>query len=306
MAQAILLRFGLELIRAGTKKRLEKELGEARREVSELEKELGGASREVSEPERPLNAAKGPRTRRREEGQRKLPRERLREELLEAKRRLREGDWQAANLRKPGLSPRTVVDVGVDKGTPELYEAFPEAFHVLIEPLKENEPHLQEILQKYEGTYFLTGVGAKDEKLQIGVRPGGDSKKSSILTHTDEFKLGPAEERREIPITTLDALLEKHRFQPPFGLKVDTEGFDYQVIEGARNFLRETQFVIAEVNVARVYENGYSFADFIRIMDENGFSLCDILRRVGKTSPSSELKFVDAMFRKADRARNGT
>jgi hypothetical protein len=37
-------------------------------------------------------------------------------------------------------------------------------------------------------------------------------------------------------------------------------------------------------------------------MDEHGFYLCDILRKIGKTTPSSELKFIDAMFRKADHA----
>ena len=65
--------------------------------------------------------------------------------------------------------------------------------------------------------------------------------------------------------------MERYSFQSPFGLKIDTEGFDYQVIQGARNFLRETQFVIAEVNVAKRYEGGYSFAEFIAIRDENGF-----------------------------------
>jgi FkbM family methyltransferase len=196
--------------------------------------------------------------------------------------------------------------VGVNKGTPELYEAFPEAYHVLIEPLKENEPHLQRILQEYEGEYFLTAVGARDEVLTINVQAGGDRQKSSLLNRTDEYKLDPALERREVPVTTLDGLLEKHKFEPPFGLKVDTEGFDYQVIEGASNFLRDTQFVIAEVNVAKIYEGSYTFADFIRIMDEHGFYLCDILRVGRQKLPPFDINFVDAMFLKANLAAVAT
>ncbi len=221
----------------------------------------------------------------------------LREEkrqLREEKNQLREAFWRPAHMRKPWFSPRTVVDVGVGDGTPALYEAFPEAFQVLIDPLKENEPHLQRILQEYDGEYFLTAVGARDEKLMINVPP--NKNRSSIYSRTNLPK-NEVVETREIPSTTLDALLEKHDFQPPFGLKIDTEGFEYQVIEGARNFLRKTQFVIAEVNVARIYEGSYSFAAFIKKMDESGFSLCDILGMGGMTS-SLELNFVDAMFRK--------
>jgi hypothetical protein len=49
------------------------------------------------------------------------------------------------------IHPRTVVDVGVGRGTPQLYEPFPKSFQVLIGPLKEHEPGLQDILTKYEG-----------------------------------------------------------------------------------------------------------------------------------------------------------
>ncbi len=223
------------------------------------------------------------------------------EQLREAKRQLKGAVWQAANLRKPGLFPRTVVDVGVNKGTPELYKAFPEAFQVLIEPLKENEPHLQRILQEYKGEYFLTAIGARDEVLTINVWPNRRLGRSSFYARTEYSETEPVE-KRELPVTTLDSLLKKHEFEPPLGLKIDTEGFDYHVIEGARGFLRETQFVIAEVSVAKIYEDGYSFADFIALMDEQGFSLCDILSMGKEMSPSSELKFVDAMFRRANRS----
>src|SRR5215213_9505434 len=39
------------------------------------------------------------------------------------------GHWRAAALKGGGFRPRTVVDVGVGKGTPQLYETFPNAAH---------------------------------------------------------------------------------------------------------------------------------------------------------------------------------
>ena len=289
LSQAILMRFGLELNRAGALEQLERQLQETKAQPDETTGQLRETRGHLREAKAQFRETK----------------EQLKEtkrQLRQARRRLIEGYWQPDNLRKPGLSPRTVVDVGVCDGTPMLYEAFPEAFQVLVEPLKENEPHLQSILQRYRGEYFLTAVGAREENVTIKVESSGQLNKSSIHSRTDEFKSNPVEER-EIPVTTLDALLERHNFAPPFGLKVDTEGFEYQVIQGARNFLRATQFVIAEVNVAKIYEDSYSFADFIGLMDENGFALYDILHTGRKRSFPWELNFVDAMFTRADHAR---
>jgi FkbM family methyltransferase len=220
-------------------------------------------------------------------------------EALLARKRTRPG-WSPANLRKAGFSPQTIVDVGVGAdGTPQLYEAFPGAFLILIEPLKEHEPQLKAISKEYKSEYFLTAVGAREENLVINVEPN-KSGRSSICSRNDSTSTGDLVEKREIPVTTLDSLLEQHCFRPPFGLKIDTEGFEYQVIEGAPNFLRETQFVIAEVSVARRFTEGYSFAEFIQIMNKNGFSLCDILHAQKPKVPASELRFVDAMFKRAD------
>lgn len=225
--------------------------------------------------------------------------EQTRQQLRQARQRLKEfrPGWSPTSLRKPGFSPSTVVDVGAGEGTPALYKAFPEAFHVLIEPLKENRPHLQRILQEYEGEYFLTAIGAREERLNINVEPSV-RKKSSINSRTDLTSTGDLVERREIPVNTLDALMKKHNFKPPFGLKIDTEGFEYQVIEGAPRFLRETQFVIAEVSVAKRFIQSYSFSEFIQIMDRNGFRLNDILNTRRTKSSVSELLFIDAMFRR--------
>ena len=76
--------------------------------------------------------------------------------------------WESEYLKRLGFQPRTVVDVGAAYGTPPIYEAFPQSFLVLIEPLKEYEPYLAEILEKYKGKYFLTALGARDEKMLKG------------------------------------------------------------------------------------------------------------------------------------------
>jgi hypothetical protein len=98
-------------------------------------------------------------------------------------------------------------------------------------------------------------------------------------------------------MTTLDALLAEHHWEPPFGLKVDTEGYEQDVIKGAAELLGQTQFVIAEVNVTKRFEKSYSFAEFVGLMESHGLHLCDILD-AQKRWATRELGFVDGLFRR--------
>jgi FkbM family methyltransferase len=196
--------------------------------------------------------------------------------------------WQLDTLKGSGVRPRTVVDVGTGRGTPQLYEAFPKSYQVLVEPLKEHEPGLQNILTRYDGEYFLTAVGSSNRKATITVEPKRIHK-SSLHQRTAMTSTGDLAEKRKITVTTLDTLMEERSFRPPFGLKIDTEGFELEVIRGAPKFLRKTQFVIAEVSVAERFVGGYSFAEFTGAMTRNGFFLWDIVNVGGG-------RIVDAVF----------
>jgi hypothetical protein len=93
---------------------------------------------------------------------------------------------------------------------------------------------------------------------------------------------------------TLDELARERALPAPFALKIDTEGFELEVLRGARRFLEDTLLVVAEVSVARRFEGGYTFAQFIAEMDQRGFRLATFLDLVGLRRP--ELLYVDAVF----------
>jgi FkbM family methyltransferase len=216
--------------------------------------------------------------------------------LLREERRHSSG-WTSSNLRKENFSPVTVIDVGAQRGTRALYDAFPDSFHVLIEPLQEFEESLQRWAKELNGEYLVTAVGDREGTTTIHVDPKRRGT-SSILRNT----LLPPDvvdrvQDRQIPVTTLDTLLEQRRWTGPFGLKIDTEGYERHVIEGATRLLEQTQFVIAEVWVSERYDGGYSFAEFISLMDRRGFKLCDVLDGL-KLSPQQDVSYIDVLFRR--------
>lgn len=205
-----------------------------------------------------------------------------------------ESGWSPAHLRRFDLAPSTLIDVGVGTGTPALYEAFPDAALVLVEPLAEFEPALRAIVAGRRGRYFLTAVGSAEGRRRIRVEPG-NRLKSSLLERTPLTRTGDALEEREIPVTTLDRLHAEHGFDAPIGLKIDTEGFELEVIEGAARLLERAQFVIAEVSVAARFEGGYSFADLVGALDRRGFAVVDLLE-VSRSRRSPGARYVDVLF----------
>jgi FkbM family methyltransferase len=207
------------------------------------------------------------------------------------------GGWTLGGVNKARFGPRTVVDVGAGRGTPQLYKAFPDAYHLLVEPLTEYESDLRKALEPYRGEYILAAAGATNTRAFINVesRP----MMSSFLARTNLTSTGKQVEKREVAVKTLDTLMEEYDLEPPFGLKIDTEGFEDQVIRGATNFLRQTEFVIAEVSLAERFVDSYTLAEFTELMDENDFFLWDVLGVSG-------VRFLDVAFVRRSKKEPGT
>ena len=198
--------------------------------------------------------------------------------------------WRAEVLRKPGLDPRTLIDVGAATGTPHLYHAFPDAYRVMIDPLSEHAQTAD------RGEFIVTAVGAESGTATIELG-------SQTLEHsTIAGGLGPAGDGREVPMTTLDALFAERGWEPPFGLKIDVEGYEDQVVLGAAEVLSHTQFVIAEIQVADRFRHNYTVPGLMELLATHGLVLHDILDG-HKAKESGGLHFIDALFIKRRRKR---
>ena len=188
--------------------------------------------------------------------------------------------WQPHRLRDKGLSPLTVIDVGVGAGTPELYEAFPDAYQVLIEPLAEFLPSLRRIVSEYDGEYHLAAVGESEGEADLIVDTS-----LALSSFLEAARDRPPSKVRKVPLTTLDGLFRQQAWAGPFGLKIDVEGYEHRVINGAKRVLRDTQFVIAETSVSKRYENSVRCDEFIALMLQHGFVVADVLS-AGSAGPS--------------------
>lgn len=199
-------------------------------------------------------------------------------------------------LRAKGFSPATVVDIGVWHGTPWLYQ-FPQAKLVLIEPNPVFEPDLLRIASEHDADIYRHAVGATESALELLVderQPGSASflKLSSLVEATRG-------ERRQyqslqVPVKTLDQTLGD-RYDSPFLLKLDIEGYEREALLGAAHTLARTAMVICEVSVAARFDGGYTFNELVSLLAEHGFRLYDILE-ISTLGHGGPINYLDAAF----------
>lgn len=195
--------------------------------------------------------------------------------------------WTAERLRRYG-TPATVIDVGAARGTPPLYDAFPEAHLVVIEPLRipEYDRRLTRLAAARAAEIHRVAAGPSDGTTSMSIDP--TLVRSSVLAQ-DRPSIG----RQEVPVRRLDGL--GGQWPEPFGLKLDVEGYELEVLRGATETLPRCLWVIAEAHVKQ--PSGPSAAELIAFMAARGFAVRDVLDAGGVGGYA----YVDLVFVPVDR-----
>jgi FkbM family methyltransferase len=178
------------------------------------------------------------------------------------------------NMKRLGLEPGTVVDVGVGYGTPELWEAFPRARLLLIEPIPDRfGGAAQSVAEKRAGAELVSAAaGAEPGTATITLHRAPEM--SSVLgTWTGDRGDG---ERREVPVVRVDDAVREHGLPGPYVLKADVEGAELSVLDGAAAVLDETEAVLLEVRLFELLPGAAQLHDVVPYMKDRGFVAYDI------------------------------
>lgn len=179
-----------------------------------------------------------------------------------------------ALAREFGFSPGTIVDVGVNTGTPGLYDDFPNAKYLLIDPVAENEVFMKHMCSTLkDGRYVIAAAGPEAGFMTLSVHPGigGSRLVDAVGRHSDG-------EDREVKVVTLDDFSADNDAEGPFVIKVDVEGAELAVLAGAERILSETEILILETRLVRIGK-APDLTDTLAFLDARGFAAYDIIDR---------------------------
>ncbi len=174
---------------------------------------------------------------------------------------------------KNGLKPETVIDVGAASGTIPLYQLFPEARFILIEPLREFEAALEEQSKKIKtAEYLIAAAASSPGDIMLNVHP--DLVGSSVFKEEEDSDVNGVE--RMVPAITIDNLCAERNTKPPYLIKIDTQGAELEVLKGAERVLGESELVIIEVSLFEFFKGGPQIYECMEFMKVKGFVVYDI------------------------------
>ncbi|MEJ7678570.1 MAG: FkbM family methyltransferase [Segetibacter sp.] len=195
---------------------------------------------------------------------------------------------------------RTIIDVGANEGqfaskmrklfpSSEIhsFEPIPDVYNKLLEHFKDDP--------KFFGYNYA--LGNKHKEAQIYLNEYSPS--SSLLKMEDEhkkhFDFAKKESACNIVIKRIDDVMQIEFLQKPVLLKIDVQGFEEQVIQGGKMFIKGCEMIIIEVSFTELYNQQPLFHTIYKLLFTLGFKYSGNYEQLISPEDGSILQ-ADAIF----------
>jgi FkbM family methyltransferase len=189
----------------------------------------------------------------------------------------------------------TAFDVGANVGQTvrKLVQVLPRVSIHAFEPSPSTFAELSQALVGYSAV-TLNNCGVGSQKSAMDLIENTRSYMTSFL-EMGPRGWGEVVQRIKVPVTTVDDYSAQRSIQHIHLLKIDTQGFDFEVIKGADRMLAEgrVDLVLTEITFARLYEGLPRLDAIYAHMAEHGYRLTGVYdqQRSGRI-----LNWADVMF----------
>jgi FkbM family methyltransferase len=163
----------------------------------------------------------------------------------------------------------TVIDVGASNGSwSEICMRYiPDARYVLVEAQPAHRNELEAFCSRHSNASFLQAAAGNED----GSCYFDDSDLFGGLASNG----ANANCQTKLPMVRLDTVVAKDQLPGPFLLKLDTHGFELQIIHGAEELLLNTELAIIEAYIFRLNDKALLSHELCAEMDKRGFQLVD-------------------------------
>jgi len=182
-------------------------------------------------------------------------------------------NWIFDAKRILAKEPSVIVDAGANIGaiSKELSYWFPTAKIMAFEPVKNTFDQLLKHLGNYPNIiFFQKALGAFPGKITIDINRE-NTINSIKATYNSENIIG----KEEIEVVRLEEVLLEQQIDQIDIIKIDVEGFEFEVLEGQGSLINQTKIILLEVGYEREITKVH-FSDVEAFMEQKGFMLCGI------------------------------
>jgi FkbM family methyltransferase len=188
-----------------------------------------------------------------------------------------------------GLIPKTIIDVGAFEGSwSKLARAiWPSSRIYMFEPNRSKRAALEQVALEIGGVAYYELLGAQDDApVTFNVMETG----SSIFGELSPLQRSP-EERH---LRRLDSTLQM--IDGPALLKIDTQGYELEVLKGATALLDKIDAILLEVALIEINKGAPLLHEVLPFMAAIGFVAYDIVeihrRPLDRATNQIDLLFI--------------
>ena len=199
-----------------------------------------------------------------------------------------------------------IFDIGANEGqfAKEIRDSGYRGKTVSFEPLSSARVKLLELAKRDKNWIIHDQCAIGDQNGQIEINIAGNSVSSSVLpmlhSHSSAAVGSAYIASERVPISRLDSVADNY-LEPNSNLfiKIDTQGYEWQVLDGANETLKRAKGVLCELSLVPLYEGQRLWLDVIDRLDAEGFALWALQK--GFTDPRTGQSLqVDAIFLRRD------
>jgi FkbM family methyltransferase len=196
---------------------------------------------------------------------------------------------------------RTVIDIGANAGQfgQDLRRAKYTGDILSVEPLDAAFRALSGQASA-DAAWTVERAAVSDECGTLTMNVSANSVSSSVLSMRGEHMTAAPEARyvatEQVPAVTVDDLVTRHGIDPATTvLKIDVQGYERAVLDGARETLGKFAGVRTEMSLTPLYDGQALMPEIVAYLDERGFDLWSVER--GFTDPRTRrLLQLDGVF----------
>lgn len=176
-------------------------------------------------------------------------------------------------LKDLGYTPNTIYDIGAYQGdfAKLCLQIWPAANVVCFEPIKDQIIQLEDWAREEDRIKVIHGLLGEENKANVKFNEGKTA--SSVLDEHGSHNF------KEVHYTmrTLDSCIEKFDLSVPSLVKIDTQGYEYQILQGFTKNLKYADIIIAELNHIDIHKNVKMAEEVIQLLYRNDFVIYDIV-----------------------------
>jgi len=178
-------------------------------------------------------------------------------------------------IKETGIVPSHIIDVGANHGdwTRMALKYFPDADYSMIEPQAELNQYYNDILTNSKIRVFNIGLGRHNGIFKFTIADSDDAS-TFRLSEADAKKTGL--KQIDVEVKSLDNFINNQNLPIPDIIKIDAEGLDLDVLNGASSIFGFTEVIIVEAAVmASGLDN--TVDKIVEFMKHKNYKLFDIL-----------------------------